>query len=241
MDRGLTVLIPTYNEPGVGPCIDQVADHLARHGYDFEIVVVDDASTDATPATIAAIGRDRPYLRSLRHATNQGPCSGLKSGRELASRPWLLLLPVDLAIPLDEIETLWEAREGADIVLGYIEHTRARSPLRQFQSRMYTALVNALFRMRLRQVNYVALYRTELLQSLPLTTSGVALHAEILVRATRGGHVIRQVALRHEPRREAAASGSKPSVVLKTAVEILQLRRALGRSVGRNRARTVGF
>jgi glycosyltransferase involved in cell wall biosynthesis len=217
--------MPAFNEAaGLERSVVQVAEHLAAHGFDYEILIVDDASTDDTAAVARALGAANPRVRLLQHAQNQGPCSGLRTGPAQAGKPWLLLLPVDLAIPLRDIDLLWCERERGDVVLGYIAQQRVREPARRFQSRVYTVLVNALFGLALEQVNYVALYRTELLRGLSLTTSGVALHAEILVRAARKGGVIRQVGLGYEPRKSGAASGSKPRVVVKTLRELLGLR-----------------
>jgi len=221
---GLSVLMPAYNEAdGLERSVTLVSEHLSAHGYDFEIVIVDDASTDATPQIARALAAASPHVRVVRHERNQGPCSGLKTGPAHVTKPWVLLLPVDLAIPLHDIETLWAARGGSDIVLGYVAR-EAREGARRVQSQVYTRIVNALFGMTLRQVNYVALYRTELLRELTLTTSGVALHAEILVRAARAGGVLTQLALGYEPRTVGVASGNKPRVVLKTLREILALR-----------------
>jgi glycosyltransferase involved in cell wall biosynthesis len=222
---GLTILMPAFNEAeGLARSVAAVAEHLDARGFDYEILIVDDASTDATPAIASELAARNPRVRLVRHARNQGPCSGLRTGPAHASKPWLLLLPVDLAIPLDDIERLWAEREGNDVVLGYIAKRQSREPGRRVQSGVYTTLVNALFGLRLEQVNYVALYRTAVLRGLTLTTSGVALHAEILVRAARRGGNIRQLGLGYEPRKSGVASGSKPRVVLKTLRELLRLR-----------------
>ncbi|MFI5307251.1 MAG: glycosyltransferase family 2 protein [Polyangiales bacterium] len=225
---GLTVLMPAFNEgASLARSVAQVVDYLSAKRFDYEILIVDDASTDDTALVAQGLCAANPCVRLVRHEHNQGPCSGLRTGPAHASKPWLLLLPVDLAIPLNDIEALWSAREGCDVVLGYIAEQQAREPARRLQSKVYTLLVNALFGLALEQVNYVALYRTELLRGLPLTTSGVALHAEILVRAARAGGVIRQCGVGYEPRRAGAASGSKPTVIVKTLRELLGLRISL--------------
>jgi glycosyltransferase involved in cell wall biosynthesis len=226
--------MPAFNEAaGLARSVAQVSEHLGAHGFDYEILIVDDASTDGTATVARALADANPRVRLVRHAQNQGPCSGLRTGPAHAQKAWLLLLPVDLAIPLRDIDLLWQEREHADVVLGYVARQEQREPARRLQSRVYTLLVNALFGLALEQVNYVALYRTELLRSMSLTTSGVALHAEILVRAARSGGVIRQVGLGYEPRTSGAASGSKPRVVAKTLRELLGLRLELLRGSSR--------
>lgn len=225
----LSVLIPAYNEGRrlEHACV-QAHGYLTKHGYDFEFVIVDDASTDDT-AEIAR-GLESKYegrIRLLRHPVNQGPCSGLRTGPKVARGQWILLLPVDLAVPLEDIGKLWAERHGADVVLGYVANLRTRGWARRVQSTIYTHFINALFGLQLNQVNYVALYRRTIFDTMPLITSGVALHAEILIRAHQAGHRIRQVAVGYQPRTGGVASGSNPRVILKTFREILKLRRNL--------------
>lgn len=222
--EGLCVLMPAYNEAaGLAHSVARVVEYLTAHAFDFEILIVDDASTDDTAAIASSLAAANPRIRLVQHASNRGPCSGLRTGPAHATRPWLLLLPVDLVIPLQDIHTLWQARAGSDIVLGYAA-SDTREGARRVQSRSYTRVINSLFGLELRQVNYVALYRTALLRELPLTTTGVALHAEILVRVARGAGVITQIGLGYEPRTVGQSSGNKPRVVLKTLAEILMLR-----------------
>lgn len=224
-DSGLTVLMPAFNQAAIlKQSVSEVSGYLSEHKFDYEILIVDDASMDDTASIAQTLATVNPHVRFIRHARNQGPCSGLKSGPTHARKPWLLLLPADLVIPLRDIDALWQAREESDIVLGYIAQRQARDVARRVQSQAYTAIVNALFGLELKQVNFVALYRTALLRDLPLTTSGAALHAEILVRAARAGSVIRQVGLGYESRKGGAASGNKPRVIIKTLYEVLRLR-----------------
>lgn len=228
MKEGLSVLMPVYNEgAALAQSVRQVSEYLASREYDFEFVIVDDASTDDTLEIGRRLTRESPRVKLLEHPENQGPCSGLRTGPVAATKEWLLLLPADLAIPLEDIDALWSRRAHSDILLGYIARDDSRSLRRRVQSRVYTFLINLLFGLDLKQVNYVAMYRTALLQDLALTTSGVALHAEILVRAAEAGQTIEQVGLGYQPRAQGVASGSKPAVITKTFREIISLRRRL--------------
>jgi len=222
--ESLSVLMPVYNErESLAPAFAAVWDYLTAGGYRFEVILVDDASTDGSDIIIGDIVRRYPGVRTLRHHHNCGPCSGLKTGPALATGDWLLLLPVDLAIPLTDIDTLWRARTEGDIIAGYIADRRARPFREQLRSELYSHLVRGLFGLAVRQINYVSLYRTAVLRGLPLSTSGVALHAEILVRAARAGYAIREVGLGFQSRRTGTASGGKAAVIAKTAIELVTL------------------
>jgi glycosyltransferase involved in cell wall biosynthesis len=224
MSDHLSILVPVYNESqGLARSYRELRDFFEKRDFAFELILVDDASTDDSPSIIADLVARDPRVKSLRHPTNQGPCSGLKTGPTLATGDWLLLLPADLSIPLDDITRLWERRGDADIVLGYLNRPQQRPVRRRVQSAVYTWLINRLFAMELRQVNFVALYRTEIFRRIRLQTSGVALHAEILVRARDAGFSLQQVGLEFRPRREGVESGGRPKSILKTLVEISKL------------------
>lgn len=230
--RVLSVVLPAFNEEvNLGSSFREIRSFLLDHHFEPEFIIVDDASTDRTPEIAKALQDEFPSVNVIRHEVNQGPCSGLRTGPVTATNEWVLLLPIDQAIPLVDIETLWDNRLDADIVLGYIARGTQRAWPRRLQSRIYTKLVNLLFGMNLRQVNYVALYKASVFRAINLTTSGTALHAEVLVRAKQAGFSIGQTPLGFQPRVLGEASGSKPAVILKTFSELVQLRQQLSRGV----------
>ena len=228
MTSSLTVLLPVFNEEQIlRENFMRAYEFLASRGYDFEVLNIDDASRDRTASIAGELAQQYPRVRVHRHETNQGPCSGLRSGIALARKEWVLLLPADLAIPLHDIGTLWDARNDCDIVVGYVRQAAARGWARRIQSAAYARVVNLLFGTSFRQINYVSLYRLSVVQPLTLTTTGVALHAEILVRAARGGCRFRQVGLGFHERSDGVASGARPAVIGKTMREIVTLRMSL--------------
>lgn len=91
----LSVVIPMYNEEdNVKPLIDEVTTALADHP-DFEIIVVDDGSTDATHTRLQALTRNNPHVRPLQHCRNFGQSVGVLSGVRAASKAWIITLDGD--------------------------------------------------------------------------------------------------------------------------------------------------
>ena len=235
MTDRLSVLMPIYNEAeGLSRSFHEARGFLEKSGVAFEFILVDDASTDATPRIIAELAAEYSQVKTLHHRSNQGPCSGLRTGPSLATGNWLLLLPVDLSVPLDDIVRLWERRGEADILLGYLNEPARRPLARRLQSAAYTRMINGLFGMDLRQVNGIALYRTEIFHRIRLESTGVALHAEILVRARNSGFRLEQVCLGYQPRRDGVETGNRPKVILKTIIEVFKLFAALRRANDRH-------
>src|SRR5262249_59090375 len=90
----VTVVVPVRNEAGnVGPLVEEIAAALA--GRAFEIVCVNDGSTDATETELLALMRTRPYLRQVRHLVSCGQSSAVRSGVAAARAPLCVTLDGD--------------------------------------------------------------------------------------------------------------------------------------------------
>ena len=90
----VAVVVPVRNEAGnVAPLIDEIAAALA--GRAFEIVYVNDGSTDGTAAELAALMRERPYLREVRHAQSCGQSAAVRTGVAAARAPVVVTLDGD--------------------------------------------------------------------------------------------------------------------------------------------------
>src|SRR5262245_32505099 len=85
-DSLISVVVPALNErDALGPLIDEIAEALEPSGRDFEVIVIDDGSTDGTIDLIAELSEARPWLRGLRLRRNSGKSAALATGFE-ASR-----------------------------------------------------------------------------------------------------------------------------------------------------------
>lgn len=111
---GVSIIIPAFNEQkGIGKVIDEIHEVCSSRGLDFEIIVVDDGSTDGT---IGALGDKSVQL--LRHPENRGYGASIKTG-VLASRfPWILITDADGTYPVTDIPTLIENCTNYDMVVG---------------------------------------------------------------------------------------------------------------------------
>jgi dolichol-phosphate mannosyltransferase len=90
----VAIVVPVRNEAGnITPLVDEIA--AALQGTDFEIVYVDDGSTDATGAELAALMRARPYLRTVRHAASCGQSAAVRTGVKSARAPVVATLDGD--------------------------------------------------------------------------------------------------------------------------------------------------
>jgi dolichyl-phosphate beta-glucosyltransferase len=116
----LSVVIPAYNEEArIGPTLERILVYLKSQPYAFEVIVVDDGSTDATRERAAEALRGFPQGRVLERAENKGKGYSVREGILAAEGSHILFSDADLSTPIEELEKLWPWIErGADIVIG---------------------------------------------------------------------------------------------------------------------------
>jgi dolichyl-phosphate beta-glucosyltransferase len=111
-----SIIIPAYNEEKrIGPTLRKAWDYLASRGESFEVIVVDDGSTDGT---VDLVRRDFPDVRILKNPGNRGKGYSVRNGLLSARGERLLFSDADLSTPIEEMEAMADRlREGADVVI----------------------------------------------------------------------------------------------------------------------------
>ena len=143
-----TVVVPFFNEAnGVELFLEELSTALSRQVGDAELVLVDDGSSDATPAVLQRIASGRLGWRVVRQSPNQGQAAALYRGMRLASAPVIVTLdgdgqndPADIAPMLARL-----AESGADLVAG-VRVQRNDSWLRRRMSRIANAVRSRILR-----------------------------------------------------------------------------------------------
>jgi len=114
----LSVVIPCYNEQdAIADTVTRITDTLADT-VPFELIIVDDGSTDGTSETLTGIAADQPALRLSRHERNRGYGAALKTGIAMADAEMVVITDADGTYPIDRIPDLLDAADGFDMVVG---------------------------------------------------------------------------------------------------------------------------
>jgi len=170
---------------------------------DWEIVIVDDASTDGTPAVVDALAREDPRVRVVRNPVNRRLGGALRAGYAAAAKDLVFYTDADLPVDLHQLPRavrLLEYQE-ADIVAGYRFDRTSEGLVRALYTFCYNHLIRTLFGLRVRDVNFAfKLFRRSVLEKFPLTSEGSFIDAEFLLRARKAGCVIIQIGLDYFPR-----------------------------------------
>ena len=225
--RSVSLVVPMFNEEkSVSRLIDVAIPALEEHTDDWEIVLVDDGSRDATLALAQARAEAEPRLRVIAHASNRGLGGALRTGFGAARRDWILYSDCDLPWDFAETGRIFRAAEitGADVVSAYRLDRTGEGVLRSLYSFVYNGLVHLLLGIVLRDVNFSCkLIRRSLLATLTLRSEGSFIDAELLGRCVARGAVIQQVGLDYFPRTRGLSTLSSPRTVLKILREMALL------------------
>ena len=184
---------------------------------DWEIVIVDDASTDATPALADTLAREDPRVRVLHNPVNRRLGGALRAGYEAATKDLVFYTDADLPIDLRELPRavrLLEYQE-ADVVAGYRFDRTSEGLVRAVYTFCYNHLIRTLFGLRVRDVNFAfKLFRRSVLQKFRLTSDGSFIDAEFLLRARKAGCPIIQIGLDYFPRTRGTSTLASVPVIL---------------------------
>jgi glycosyltransferase involved in cell wall biosynthesis len=184
---------------------------------DFEIVIVDDASTDGTAAIADALARDDPRVRVLHNPVNLRLGGALRAGYAAATRELVFYTDADLPIDLRELPRAVRLLEyqQADVVAGYRHDRTSEGLVRALYTFCYNHLIRALFGLRVRDVNFAfKLFRRAVLDKFILTSDGSFIDAEFLLRARKAGCPIIQIGLDYFPRTRGTSTLASVPVIL---------------------------
>jgi dolichyl-phosphate beta-glucosyltransferase len=149
--QSLSVVIPAFNESRrLEATIRRISEYLIGKKCEFEIIVVDDGSSDTTPDLVGTLGRSLGNISLVQNARNRGKGFSVRRGMAESSRELVLISDADLSTPVEEIEKFlpWIA-QGYDIVIGSralreSEILKKQPWYRQFMGRAFNLMVKSL-------------------------------------------------------------------------------------------------
>lgn len=223
----VSLVIPMYNEEeNIAHALECAREALCRYSGDFEIVIVDDASTDSCPEIVAREALADPRVQMIRHPTNRKLGGSLKTGYAAARKDLVIYMDADLPFDPDVIGQAIRVLQvtRADMVAGYRLDRTTEGFLRTVYSYLYNSLIGILFGWPHRDINFsFKLMRREVLEAVELKSEGSLIDAELIVKAKNLGFVIQQLGLDYFPRTRGSSTLSSPTVILKILRELITL------------------
>lgn len=221
----LTVLIPIYNEEkNIENAITLISEKLTSISCSFEILIIDDGSTDRSVEIVKDIMSVYPYINLYSHETNIGPGSGILTGIPKAKGDYIIFIPADIAMNIDQLSLYIDASRDADIVVGIRSDRRDYSIFRKIVSYINILTIKALFGMKQRQFNYISMYKSNIFKYFEIESNSVFITAEIMIKSRDLGFKLAEIDIDYTPREHGKGSGANLKSIIKTIKDMLRLR-----------------
>ena len=197
----VTVIVPAFNEAeNVSPLLAELS---AKLPGDYEVIIVDDGSTDGTYETAVAARTQYQFLTVQRHRTNLGKTAAIMTGIEKARGEFVSVFDADLQFrPEDVIAQVEKLREGWDLVTGRKQGKYEK----RMVSSIYNGLARVMFGIKVHDINALKTFRREVLEGVSLRKDW---HRYIVPLAAARGFRITEIPVVLRPRQfgEAKYSG----------------------------------
>jgi len=220
----ISVFFPCYNEQeNVRRTVEKALDVLEKLNADFEIIIVDDGSSDETGQIADEIAKGDGRVKVVHHKHNLGYGAALQSGFKTATKELVFYTDGDGQFDINEMPPLLTLMEQYDIVSCY-RLNRQDSVIRKINGWCWTRLVCLMFGLKIRDIDCAfKLYKREIFDNIEMSSTGALIDAEILARAVRKSYSITQQGVHHYPRTAGVQSGSSIRVVLRAFKELFKL------------------
>jgi glycosyltransferase involved in cell wall biosynthesis len=221
----ISAFFPAFNDAeNLRVQIPRTFKTLQQLTKDFEVIVVDDGSTDTTSTVLESLRQQFPLLRVVRHTHNLGYGAALQSGFIHSIKELIFYTDGDGQYDVRELDKLLEKlTSDVDVVTGF-KINRADSVHRAMVGKLYHRLVKAFFRLRVKDVDCdFRLIRRKVMEAISLTSRTGAICVDLMCQIERNGYRVVEVPVNHYPRLHGRSQFFRAGPVARTVVDIFRL------------------
>jgi glycosyltransferase involved in cell wall biosynthesis len=222
---GLSVFFPAYNDSGtIASMVIRAVQAASALTDDFEVIVVNDGSEDATAQIADELAATYPQVRVVHHPRNRGYGGALQTGFRSASKPLIFYTDGDAQYDPAELSLLWNAMsEDGDLVNGY-KISRSDPVHRIVIGRLYHHIVSILFGLRVRDVDCdFRLMRRSIFEKIDLEKTSGVICLEMMKKIQDAGFRIVEVPVHHYHRAFGRSQFFNFRRIFKTGVDVMRL------------------
>ncbi|MCD4814208.1 glycosyltransferase family 2 protein [bacterium] len=222
----ISAFFPAYNEAAnLEKLTRKTVETLQQLANQWEVIIVDDGSSDHTAEVAAKLEKEFPGVRYIRHQKNQGYGGAVKTGLREAKLDWIFFTDGDGQFDTSEIALLLPATQAADFVAGY-RLKRQDGFLRSLNAFAWGTLVRTLFGLhgKVRDIDCAfKLFQRRVVDGDEIQAKGAMISTELLARAKKMGYTFREVGVHHYPRIAGTQTGANIKVILRAFGELFRL------------------
>jgi len=220
----LSVFFPCYNEEENLPVVlNQALLVLPKVAKKFEIIVVNDGSSDDTKKVAQKFASQFSSIKVVSHQINKGYGAAIRTGVYNSVNDWIFFTDGDGQFDLNELESFVENKGKYNVVLGY-RRSRAEGVRRALFAKLYKLYIDLLFRVHVKDIDCAfKLFRAEELKQLSLFSSGAFISSEILYRLKKSHVKFKQLPVNHYSRKFGSSTGANFRVIVIGLWEPLKL------------------
>ncbi|MDO8619167.1 MAG: glycosyltransferase family 2 protein [Candidatus Daviesbacteria bacterium] len=228
LDESLSVVIPAYNEGGnLTNLVQETFADAKKLTNDFEIIVVNDGSSDNTGLVADKLAKTYKHVRVIHHNKNQGLARAVWTGIKSANKEIILYIEGDGQQPLKDQLKLLEKIKNADVVLGVRGKRIDYNLFRKILSYGYLFLLRLFFNLKFKDVNWSQAYRRKIFEKIELKSITPFFSTEVAIRASRQGFRVEEAPSTYKPRENGSSSLGNISTAYKMFKEMIMLRLGL--------------
>lgn len=228
----LSVFFPTYNEEeNIEKTVEKSVVVLGKVADNWEIIIVDDGSTDKTGEISRKLGQKYARIRVITHKKNKGYGSSLKTGLYASRFKWITYTDSDGQFDFGEITNFIKTQQTtkADLVIGYYLKRKV-SIFRKLNTFLWKIIVYVVFRLNVRDVDTgFKLISKKVIDDIPKLESerGAFIESEMLIKAKKAGFKIVEIGVHHYPRVAGHGTGADFNVIVQSFSDLYKLWRKL--------------
>ena len=228
-DISLSAVLPAHNEEeNIETTVNQCVSYLEKNVGAYEVIVVNDGSTDNTRGIVSEIISRNPSVILVNHEVNRGYGGALLSGFEKASLDYIFFMDSDGQFDINDLDRMLPSVNESDVLIGYRED-RADSVVRSLNAWLYAMYIYMMFGLKVKDMDCAfKVFPTKSYHSVrPILSGGALFTAEFLIKLKKQGFRLKEFPVRHFPRRFGTQSGANIKVILRMFKESWKLRNEL--------------
>ena len=220
----ISLVIPAYNEEElIEHAIKTSADFLSGIASDYEIIIVNDASSDRTGQIVDRYAQLNSKIQPIHNKNNLGSGGSLFIGLKSAQYDFVLTNFADLPFDIKELTGLLSLLDKVEIdfVVVTRKDRKANSTYRKITSLVNYWLIRVLFNLKARDFQFVQVYKKKVIDAINISSKGTFVPPEIIIKALHKGFKMKEYNAIFHPRMGGNAKYGNPRFILQTIYEIV--------------------